>query len=221
MISAELPKPDTKQRILDAAEQLFARNGFAATSLRQITAAATVNLAAVNYHFQSKEALVQAVMLRTLTPVNRRRLELLDRLEAEHPAGALPLEGVLEAFFLPVLEAHGGHPAMREFPKLMGRMYVEPGGAFERLFEVAFSEIASRFQAAFERALPGAGRAAIAWGMHLGIGSMAHLIAGGRLLELISGGAAADEDAQPAHHPLLRFVAAGMRALSKPEVAST
>ena len=78
----------TKDRILDSAERLFARDGFEATSLRAITAEANVNLAAVNYHFQSKEALVQAVIGRRMGPVNAQRIALLDACEAE--AGDAP-----------------------------------------------------------------------------------------------------------------------------------
>ena len=62
-----MSQSDTVQRILDAAEVLFAQKGFAETSLRAITSRAGVNLAAVNYHFGSKEALVQAVFERYLT----------------------------------------------------------------------------------------------------------------------------------------------------------
>src|SRR5258708_1763757 len=68
----------TKTRILDAAEKLFGMSGFEATSLRDITTEAQVNLAAVNYHFQSKESLIDAVIVRRLEPVNRRRMEMLD-----------------------------------------------------------------------------------------------------------------------------------------------
>src|SRR5689334_14395914 len=67
----------TKQRILDTAESLFMEHGFEATSLRSITAAATVNLAAVNYHFGSKEELFQSVLTRRLDPMNHARLVLL------------------------------------------------------------------------------------------------------------------------------------------------
>ena len=74
---------NTKDRILDTAERLFARDGFEATSLRSITAEAGVNLAAINYHFQSKEALVQAVIGRRMGPMNDRRLALLDAYEAQ------------------------------------------------------------------------------------------------------------------------------------------
>src|SRR6476646_3251166 len=73
----------TKARILDAAESLFMAHGFEATSLRAITASADVNLAAVHYHFGSKEELFQSVLARRLDPMNRKRLELLSRLEAQ------------------------------------------------------------------------------------------------------------------------------------------
>src|SRR5690348_11633026 len=73
----------TKERILDSAESLFMAHGFEATSLRAITASADVNLAAVHYHFGSKEELFQSVLARRLDPMNRKRLELLSRLEAQ------------------------------------------------------------------------------------------------------------------------------------------
>ena len=85
---------DTKDRILDAAERLFADKGYSATSLRDITQEAEVNLAAVNYHFGSKEALLTALLERRLDPVNRKRLELLDAAEAEDIVrGSLTIRG--------------------------------------------------------------------------------------------------------------------------------
>ena len=72
----------TKERILDSAERLFAEQGFAGASMRAITTAAGANLAAVNYHFGSKESLIDAVFARRLQPINRERLEWLDRLES-------------------------------------------------------------------------------------------------------------------------------------------
>src|SRR6187455_1391815 len=87
----------TKDRILDAAEALFMEHGFEATSLRAITAAATVNLAAVNYHFGSKEELFQAVLTRRLDPMNQRRLELLTRFESEAAPKPLACDRILSA----------------------------------------------------------------------------------------------------------------------------
>src|SRR5690242_8536197 len=94
---APAPDPtsaDTKTRILDAAELLFMEHGFEATSLRQLTAAASVNLAAVNYHFGSKEELFQAVLTRRLDPMNQERIELLERVERDAGARAPSVEKV-------------------------------------------------------------------------------------------------------------------------------
>src|SRR5689334_24496828 len=89
---------DTKTKILNAAEKLFGMNGFDATSLRDITAEAQVNLAAVNYHFQSKESLIDAIIERRILPINQRRFEMLDAVG--HPPG---VEQIVEAFLAPML----------------------------------------------------------------------------------------------------------------------
>src|SRR5882724_9695348 len=90
VIPFDTPKSSATQgKILDAAEALFMEHGFEATSLRAITTAASVNLAAVNYHFGSKEELFQAVLTRRLDPMNQARVALLDRFEAE--AGEVPV----------------------------------------------------------------------------------------------------------------------------------
>src|SRR5438094_9886838 len=94
------PRTDTKQKILDSAERLFAQHGFEATSLPNIIADANVNLAAIHYHFHSKEALVDAVIIRRLEPINRERLRMLDDCERDGPP---KLEAVLEAFLAPVI----------------------------------------------------------------------------------------------------------------------
>ncbi len=134
----EPPTPDlpsgTKEVILDAAEALFAEEGIEGASLRAITARAGVNLAAVNYHFQSKEGLVRAVFARRIEPLNRERIALLDRLEG---AAAPPtVEGILGAFVGPVIrrgprrqqsqESQQRAPeeqGLQTFRRLMGRMY--------------------------------------------------------------------------------------------------
>src|SRR5579863_6043083 len=89
---------DTKTRILDAAEKLFGEKGFDATSLRDITTEADVNLAAVNYHFQSKESLIEATIMRGAGPINQQRLAML---ETAGPKATI--EQILEAFVGPVL----------------------------------------------------------------------------------------------------------------------
>src|ERR1700685_1814561 len=118
-------KPDTKSRILDAAENLFGNKGFDATSLRDITAEADVNLAAVNYHFQSKESLIDAVIARRIEPVNRRRMEMLEA------AGPNPsVEQILTAFLAPVLDQN-----LAVVVPLLGRMMSDPTQFVERVFK--------------------------------------------------------------------------------------
>jgi AcrR family transcriptional regulator len=90
---------DTKTRILDAAEKLFGEKGFDATSLRDITTEADVNLAAVNYHFQSKESLIEAVIVRGAGPMKQQRVDLL---EAAGPDATI--EQIIEAVIAPILE---------------------------------------------------------------------------------------------------------------------
>ena len=78
MAKIATPPSDTRTRILDAAESLIAGNGFRNVSLRQITGEANVNIAAVNYHFGSREGLIGQVLARVIRPINQQRLHLLD-----------------------------------------------------------------------------------------------------------------------------------------------
>src|SRR6476661_8456099 len=112
----------TKQKILDAAEQLIAEQGYAGTSLRQIIASAGVNLASIHYHFGSKDDLLHELMTRKAGPVNEKRIELLDRYAAESGGAPLPIEKILEAFFAPMIDTANANP---QFVRVMGRIVAE------------------------------------------------------------------------------------------------
>ena len=115
-----MPAQDTKQRILDAAEQLFADAGFEPSSLRAVTKLAGVNLAAIHYHFGGKAALLQAVIERRVGTINAERLRMLDAAQA---AGTPDVQTVLEAFLAPPLRLAGqGDPGLTHFMRLMGRL---------------------------------------------------------------------------------------------------
>ncbi|MGH8704715.1 MAG: TetR/AcrR family transcriptional regulator, partial [Burkholderiales bacterium] len=92
------PRHETQVRILEAAEELFMQHGFEGTSMRLLTAKAGVNLAAVNYHFGSKDALIEAVFRRRLDPMNAARVAELERLEKEAAGGPLAPEQIIRAF---------------------------------------------------------------------------------------------------------------------------
>ena len=200
----------TKDRILDTAERLFARDGIEATSLRTITAEAGVNLAAVNYHFQSKDALVKSVVARRVCPVNQRRLALLDAYEAAAGDGPLPLERVLDAFLRPVMEIYGSHA--REFAPLMGRMYTEPGHFVEEIYKDHLQPVAGRFIGAYERALPGLPRVELLWRMHFSIGALAHTLGAANLLRIMSDGQCDPTDLEGTLRRMKAFMKAGLEA---------
>lgn len=164
---------DTKNRILDTAERLFGEQGYAATSLRQITAEAGVNLAAIHYHFGSKEGLLDHVVVRKAGPVNERRLARLAEIEAEAGDGPLSVEKVLEAFFVPMLEAAGHEP---QFVRMMGRMIAE--GLMPEIVAKHFRPVTARMTAALKRALPDLPEDEFLWRMHFMIGAMAHTVSG-------------------------------------------
>lgn len=202
----------TKQRILDAAERLFAATGFRATSLRELTNAAEVNLAAVHYHFGSKEGLIRAVFARRLEPINTERLQRLGDLERAHCDDSLPLEPLLEALLAPcfrLLDDEGG----RSFPRLLGRLQSDPDREMcrELLFE-QFEELRDRFVPALRRALPALDEATVLWRLHSVIGAMSHNLTCFDDVEWTSEGRVVMQDADEPLRQLLVFATAGMRA---------
>jgi len=147
-----MPASSTPDRILDAAEELYLERGFADTSLRELTRRAGVNLAAVNYHFGSKEALFHALVERRFAPINERRIDLLDALEAEGDPG---LEEVLRALVEPIVELRLRDPRSARFlVQIVNRLTGVTSGAVASV-ERVFRETSVRFLAAVQRALPG------------------------------------------------------------------
>ena len=200
---------DTKSALLDAGERLFAERGIAGASMRAITSAAGANLAAVHYHFGSKEGLVRAVFARRLGPLNRERLEGLERLAATGREG--DVEGIVEAFVGPPLRMIGREPGGRAFAQLLARAVQEPGAGSRELVLEQFQEVIVRFTAALERALPSLGRKEILWRIHFMIGSLAFTAGLGFLVERFAGAPAPSEDPRPVIARLVTFLTGGMQ----------
>jgi AcrR family transcriptional regulator len=161
--------PDTKQRILDAAEKLIAEQGYAATSLRQIIGQAGVNLAAVHYHFGSKDELLNAVIQRKVGPVNEKRMALLTEYEAAAKGKPLPVRKILDAFLTPMGQAAGTHPL---FVRLMGRVVAE--GMLLSVIEKNFPEVRTRFFGALRRSTPQISDEEFETRVHFLIGVVSH-----------------------------------------------
>src|SRR6186997_1832908 len=185
----------TKPRILDAAESLFMEHGFEATSLRSLTASAAVNLAAVNYHFGSKEELFQAVLTRRLDPKNKERIELLDRLEREAAGKPIACERILFAMLIPALrlardEERGG----KNFLRLVGRAYADPAPFIRHFLSEQYAEMIGRYKEAFHKALPHLSRQELTWRLHFVMGALSYTLLGTDALKLFSQVAAVEKD---------------------------
>ena len=167
----------TKARILDSAEQLFAEYGFSATSIRQITNAADVNIAAVNYHFGSKEELLHAVFKQRVGPINTERVKTLLALQEETKDGEPDLEQVMRAFLEPCFHSTEWHrPQGAKFLQLVGRMHSETNEQLRGAFFQLFDEVAQHFGPAFKHVLPHLSTEEIIWRVHFVIGSLAHIL---------------------------------------------
>ena len=213
-LRAVKPQHETRTRILDAAEELFMQHGFEGTSMRLLTAKAGVNLAAVNYHFGSKDALIEALFRRRLDPMNTERLAALDRLED------FSAENIIRAFVRPSLrlieDAQGGG---RNFIRLLGRTYTEPAKPVRVLIGQMYAPTMERFKAALERALPQMPRDELVWRMHFMFGTLAYTLAATDTVQLIAGCKPEDRhDARLLEERLTAFLAAGLHAPLKTSI---
>jgi len=163
----------TRERLLDAAERLFAQRGLDAVSVRDITRAAGASLGAITYHFGAMRKLVVAVFNRRMAPLTRQRLEGLSAVEKAAGKGPLPLEAVLEAMFRPaVMEAMTGERAGVVFGKLMARSMMDPNPNLEKYIHSQVEPVIRRFDAALLRAVPELTPEDAFWRMHLLVGGL-------------------------------------------------
>ncbi len=213
-LRAVKPQHETRRRILDAAEELFMQHGFEGASMRLLTTKAGVNLAAVNYHFGSKDALIEAVFQRRLDPMNAARLAELDRLEKEARGKPLSPEAIIRAFIgesLSMIEdsRNGG----RNFVRLLGRTYTEPSKPIRTLIGGMYAGTMERFKAAFARALPELPSGELFWRMHFMFGTLSYTLAATDTVQLIAGFKPEDRhDSRALQERLVQFLIAGLLA---------
>jgi AcrR family transcriptional regulator len=211
---------DTKQTILDTAERLISEKGIDAVSLRSITSEANVNLAAVHYHFGSKEALVEKVFGRRITPLNDRRLQMLDEVEERAAGEALEVEDVLRALVAPAIRLyHQEGCEGSQFMQMCGRIYSEQAEYVQRIFDDLFRELVVRFGSAFRRALPEIPEVERAWRVQFSIGAMIHTMSDSEKLKRFSNGLCDPSDTEATIERMIQFCAAGLRAQVDYELA--
>lgn len=208
-----MAQSETVERILDAAEQLFAEKGFAETSLRLITSKAGVNLAAVNYHFGSKKALIQAVFSRFLGPFCVSLERELDRREAL-AGGKQSLEQLLEIL---VEQAMAVKPRSGDdlsiFMRLLGLSFSQSQGHLRRYLDDMYGKVFRRYMALVHQAAPAIPAIELFWRVHFMLGAVSFSMSGIKALRAIS-----EDDfgvktsIEQVMRMMVPFLAAGMRA---------
>jgi len=198
----------TKDRILGAAEELFAQFGFAGTSLRQVTSRADVNIAAVNYHFGSKDNLVNEVFRRRMDEMSAQRLARLRAAMAEHPG---ELEPVLAAFVDPALalaqDRHGG----AAFIRVIARAYAEKNDSLRKFLSDQYGHVLREFAKAIAACVPGLSKEELYWRLDFLSGALTYAMADFGLIKRPSGVTEAAHRERAARE-LIRFAAAGLKA---------
>lgn len=207
-----MASPGTVERILDAAEGLFAQKGFAETSLRAITSKAGVNLAAVNYHFGSKEALIQAVFERFLTPFCNALASRLDELEASPEP--VTLERLLSIVSVLAMGSHGTDPRRAAlFFRLSGLAYSQAQEHLRQYLRHRYGALFARFLKLLGSAAPDVPPMELFWRFHFALGATIFTLSGMEPLRAICKADFGQElSAADINERLLPFIVGGIRA---------
>jgi AcrR family transcriptional regulator len=203
----------TRERILDAAEKLFAERGYHGVSIRDVTGAADVDVALVSYHFGSKQGLLEAVFLRRAADLNDERLALLDAVLASGGRRAPRLEDIIDAFTRPLLDrSTRGSPGWKSYFALIAEINNSPefGGVLMTRF---FDPVVQRFIEAIRRALPQCDDRDLYWAYHFLSGALTLTFAETGRIDKLSGGVCRSSDLASVHERLVPYCAAGFRAL--------
>jgi AcrR family transcriptional regulator len=206
------PRP-AKDRLLDAAERLFAQRGYHGVSIRDITEAAGADVALVNYHFGTKRALLTRVFERRAEILNRERMQQLEAVRPG-PDGALDLEAVVNAFMEPLIlrSARGGR-GWKSYFALIAQVNNSP--ELSVLMTRHFDPVVHKFVEVLTAALPGADLRDVYWGYHFLTGALTLTFAETGRLDKLSGRLCRSSDLESVHARFAPFMAAGFAALAR------
>jgi AcrR family transcriptional regulator len=195
-----------RQRLIDAAEMLFAEHGWAGVSIRTIAGAADVSLAALNYHFGEKENLLAEIFAARARPIAEERMRLLRQVNAD-PAASL--EDVIEAFLRPALSKGAEN---RMFARLRARLATEPEAFSRRILSEAFDESSRLCIEGLRQRLPELPEEALYWRFHFLMGTMVYTMADSGRIQALTDGSCDPGDVEQALRHIVPFLAAGFRA---------
>lgn len=211
------PKKRTRDRILDAAERLFAEKGFEGVSVRQIMSAAEADVSLAYYHFKSKRDLFDQVMLRRIDYLNEIRYAALDRVVQEAGDDGPSLEDVLKAGISPVLSLlETDHEEWRYYLQIIAQINSWPrmgGELMTRYFDPLILDFMEKIRAC----LPDCDEADLFWSYHFLSGALTLTLAETGRIDNLSGGLCHSSDIAAIKDRMPVFLAAGFRALCQPK----
>jgi AcrR family transcriptional regulator len=204
----------TRQRILDAAELLFAEHGYANVSVRAATTKARQNLAAVNYHFGTKDGLLEAVYVRRGSLLNHERQLLLEEMERADGGTNVELEDVFRAMLLPAIRWSADHKSGRStFIRFLFRCYHDSTPGLKKLRLKEAETLRQMILPRLRRALPGVSDSLLYWGIQFALGAMHYTIGDLKWTEEVSGGTTDVSSIESVTDHLVAFAAGGLRRL--------
>ncbi len=204
---------DRQNVILDSAEALFSQHGFHGVTVREVGREAGVDPALLNYYFDSKRGLFEAVLLRRAEIVNANRLLSMARYEAE--TNVLTVEGCLQAFFEPVLQWwETGGPGWKNYLRLIALVNNTPtwgGETMTRYFDPVIQKLIDLMR----RALPDARDEDLFWSYHFVSGALSLSFAETGRIDQLSGGLCRSGDVQAVRQRMAAFLAPGFIELTR------
>jgi len=207
-----IPQSEAKRRLLDSAELLFAEHGFETVSVRDITQHAKANVAAINYHFGTREGLIALVVARYLTPVNEERLTRLETLERKWSGKAVPVEEVIDALVRPLVGVvRKSELSERLFCMLLGRIFAMQGASLPAAIEEQARHLSERFTRVLGKSLVAVSPEEVVWRSHFVVGAMIHMLVHQDLPQRPGNGAAGAPTLEARLARFIRFASAGMR----------
>ena len=208
-------KQSTRERILDAAEELFAQKGYEGVSVRQIMSKADADVSLAYYHFKSKQDLFNEVMLRRVEILNDIRLKALLAVEERHPDDAPTVEEIIDAFTHPLLDLLAReHEDWKYYFQLIAQINNSPHWGGE-LMTRYFDPLVQRFIEALRKALPDCDDADLFWSYHFLSGALTLTFAETGRIDNLSGGAVKSSDMASVVERMPKFLAAGFERLCK------
>jgi AcrR family transcriptional regulator len=205
-------RAETYEELLDAAEYLFSKHGWHGVTLRDVARRANVHVSLLHYYFKYKQTMFEAVFARRAPISVARRMEALDRYEAdvgEHPT----LEGALRVFLDTDLELYFSSEKWMNYAGFVASVSNTPEGA--QLMDLHFDPVVLRLISILKRAMPDVSEEKVFWGYYFITGALLHALGRTGRIDKLSGGLCRSEDVESITRYMAPFMAGGLEAIAK------